>query len=129
MSIKWEKKDNDVQERSIDRLIRFVNYLQDKKVIKNGYDFEKRCNLSPRYIYHVIRNKSGSLGSDTIARICKEFPELNIKWLCMGIGSMVLLEDEVEAHYKAAYDAACKEIEALREIIKKLDAAREKGVE
>lgn len=110
----------------MDRLVLFIDYLRAKNIVKNKYDFEKRCSLAVGYVYHTSLNNSGNLGSDTIARICREFPELNIRWLCTGIGSMVLLENEVEAHYKTAYEAACKEIEALRAIIEKLDSAREK---
>ena len=107
-------------------IVLFIDYLRAKNIVKNKYDFEKRCSLAVGYVYHTSLNISGNLGSDTIARICREFPELNIRWLCTGIGSMVLLENEVEAHYKTAHEAACKEIEALRAIIEKLDSAREK---
>ena len=77
-----------MEERAFDRLRKFARYARDKGVVKGENSFEAYCELSNRYIYNSIRNGKGAIGTDIIARIVDKFPELNVKWLCTGKGSL-----------------------------------------
>lgn len=104
-------------ERAIDRLRKFARYARDKGVVKGENSFEAYCELSNRYIYNSIRNGKGAIGTDIIARIVDKFPELNVKWLCTGKGNMIETDMDVNVNYKAAYEGAMMQIEALHKII------------
>ena len=78
---------------------------------------EAYCELSNRYIYNSIRNGKGAIGTDIIARIVDKFPELNVKWLCTGKGNMIETDMDANVNYKAAYEGAMMQIEALHKII------------
>lgn len=71
-----------------ERLIQFIEYKGISK-----YEFEKRCELSPRYVSN-IRN---SIQPDKMERIAIVFPELNFDWLLIGRGSMLFNENGVVA--------------------------------
>ncbi|MBR8740114.1 hypothetical protein [Bacteroides pyogenes] len=106
-----------MEERAIDRLREFAKYARKKGVVKGENSFEAYCGLSNRYIYNSIRNGRGAIGTDVIARIVDKFPELNVKWLCTGKGNMIESDADNNANYKAAYEGAMMQIEALRKII------------
>ena len=59
----------------------------------------------------------GAIGTDIIARIVDKFPELNVKWLCTGKGNMIETDIDANVNYKAAYEGAMMQIEALHKII------------
>ena len=107
----------DMEERAIDRLRKFARYARDKGVVKGENSFEAYCELSNRYIYNSIRNGKGAIGTDIIARIVDKFPELNVKWLCTGKGNMIETDIDANVNYKAAYEGAMMQIEALHKII------------
>lgn len=92
-------------------------YARDKGVVKGENSFEAYCELSNRYIYNSIRNGKGAIGTDIIARIVDKFPELNVKWLCTGKGNMIETDIDANVNYKAAYEGAMMQIEALHKII------------
>lgn len=102
-----------MEERAIDRLRKFARYARDKGVVKGENSFEAYCELSNRYIYNSIRNGKGAIGTDIIARIVDKFPELNVKWLCTGKGNMIETDMDANVNYKAAYEGAMMQIEAL----------------
>ena len=106
-----------MEERAIDRLRKFARYARDKGVVKGENSFEAYCELSNRYIYNSIRNGKGAIGTDIIARIVDKFPELNVKWLCTGKGNMIETDIDANVNYKAAYEGAMMQIEALHKII------------
>ena len=91
--------------------------LQGMHVIRELSKFEAYCELSNRYIYNSIRNGKGAIGTDIIARIVDKFPELNVKWLCTGKGNMIETDIDANVNYKAAYEGAMMQIEALHKII------------
>lgn len=105
------------KERAIDRLRTFAKYARDKGVVKGEISFEAYCGLSHKYISNAVRNGKGAIGSDIITRIADKFPELNVKWLCTGKGEMIGMDIDMNANYRAAYEGAMMQIEALRKII------------
>jgi hypothetical protein len=48
-----------MEERAIDRLRKFARYARDKGVVKGENSFEAYCELSNRYIYNSITNRTG----------------------------------------------------------------------
>ena len=88
-----------------------------RELSKGENSFEAYCELSNRYIYNSIRNGKGAIGTDIIARIVDKFPELNVKWLCTGKGNMIETDIDANVNYKAAYEGAMMQIEALHKII------------
>lgn len=88
-----------------------------REFVKGENSFEAYCELSNRYIYNSIRNGKGAIGTDIIARIVDKFPELNVKWLCTGKGNMIETDIDANVNYKAAYEGAMMQIEALHKII------------
>lgn len=88
-----------------------------RELSKARTSFEAYCELSNRYIYNSIRNGKGAIGTDIIARIVDKFPELNVKWLCTGKGNMIETDIDANVNYKAAYEGAMMQIEALHKII------------
>lgn len=79
-----------MEQTGIDRLELFVAWAKKKKIIKGARSFEVKCGLSEKYIYNLKYHGKGSIGSDKIALISKQFPMLNVKWLCTGEGSMII---------------------------------------
>ena len=92
-----------------ERLIQFIEF---KRISK--YEFEKRCELSPRYVSN-IRN---SIQPDKMERIAIVFPELNFDWLLIGRGSMLINEAGVvtENHNNKDVKLLEEHIESLKEI-------------
>lgn len=113
---------------AIVRLKEFVGYLKKNKVVSGEHAFESRCGLSNKYINNAYMSMrgNGGIGSDVIARIHSEFPQLNIKWLCTGEGEMI----EVDFLNLAELDKLCQEaqnhLNELNSIIKKLYFATKK---
>ena len=64
--------------RIIDRLIK---YLEHKKI--SAYSFERHCQVANGYLKKQQKGK-GSIGSDILERINKNYPELNLLWLITG---------------------------------------------
>ena len=78
------------QERSIDRLRKFILYLKQNKMITGDSQFEKACGLSNKYVANTAtKGRPGTMGTDIISRIHSKYPELNITWLCTGDGDML----------------------------------------
>lgn len=104
------------QETAIDRLKLFVKYAKEKGVVKSENAFEVLCGLSNRYISNSLQNGKGDIGSSVIARIVDKFPELNVRWLCTGKGSMIDLDfipsELLGKEYEKA-DACLKELESI----------------
>lgn len=75
-------------ERAVDRLLQFIEYLKKIGESNNVKVFEKKCNLSNGYIANSKKSNS-SIGSDIIYKVMSAFPQLNIEWLCSGKGEML----------------------------------------
>ncbi|MDE6018332.1 MAG: hypothetical protein K2G85_05925 [Muribaculaceae bacterium] len=99
------------------RLREFVAWAKDKGLCKSEHNFERQCNLSPKYIANNCANGKGNLGTEMLGRIVREYPMLNLAWLCTGDGPMLCKESELNTDYKEAYEAAMVHIEALNRLI------------
>lgn len=102
-----------MEDKSIERLILFIEYLIDKNIVNSRYEFSRVCGLSKSYIPNMLNNK-GKLSSDKILKIYDKYPELNIKWLITGKGNMIDEGccDECSS-YKKMLDEALKSLENL----------------
>jgi hypothetical protein len=69
--------------RVIDRL---TKYLQHKKI--NARSFELACKVANGYLKKQQKGK-GSIGSDIIERIHKQYVDLSLLWLISGEGEML----------------------------------------
>jgi len=72
--------------RIIDRLIKYLEY---KKI--SAYSFEKICQVANGYLKKQQRGK-GSIGSDILERIHKNYFDLDLIWLVSGEGNMIDME-------------------------------------
>ncbi|MEI9806740.1 MAG: hypothetical protein WDO16_02025 [Bacteroidota bacterium] len=75
--------------RIIDRL---TKYLQQKKI--TAYSFERTCQVANGYLKKQQKGK-GSIGSDILERIHKNYVDLNLVWLITGEEEM-LYPDNVD---------------------------------
>lgn len=107
-----------MNERAADRLRIFAMWAINNGYVKSVHAFEKRCGLSQRYIAAAMTSPHrGDLTTATVSRVYEAFPMLNTTWLCTGIGSMILPDENPESQYKIAYEAAMQQIAALNKII------------
>lgn len=70
--------------RIIDRL---SLYLDAKRI--TPYAFERLNQVANGYLKKQQRGK-GTIGSDIVERIHKNYPDLNLVWLFSGLGDMIL---------------------------------------
>ncbi len=101
---------------------RIAMYLQFKSIAP--YAFERKINLSNGYIAKQLKH-NGSVGSDILIRICEVYPELNIKWLLTGDGSMILetidnTENSRVDEYVIQYEVHNKKLKSLESDLEKL---------
>lgn len=69
--------------RIIDRL---TQYLEHKKI--TPYSFERICQVANGYLKKQQKGK-GTIGSDILERIHKNYFDLDITWLVTGEGDML----------------------------------------
>ena len=74
--------------RVIDRL---VKYLESKRI--TAYSFERTCQVANGYLKKQQKGK-GSIGSDILERIHRNYSELSLLWLISGQGEMIEPEKE-----------------------------------
>ncbi|MDP4261632.1 MAG: hypothetical protein Q8941_03810 [Bacteroidota bacterium] len=74
--------------RIIDRL---AQYLEYKKI--TAYSFERTCRVANGYLKKQQKGK-GSIGSDILERIHKNYFDLNMLWLITGEGDMLEAEED-----------------------------------
>lgn len=72
--------------RIIDRLIKYLEY---RKI--TPYSFERTCQVANGYLKKQLRGK-GSIGSDIIEKIHKNFFDLNLVWLVTGEEEMLYVD-------------------------------------
>ncbi|MET0393060.1 MAG: hypothetical protein ABW019_07950 [Chitinophagaceae bacterium] len=113
--------------RLIDRLSK---YLSSKGV--TAYEFERSCNIANGYLGKQLKGK-GSVGSDILEKVSREYPDLNLVWLITGEGRMIVNrkkqkpageENDLEMQdHEAVYDARNKLIKVLKEQIEVLSSS------
>lgn len=118
MAKEQEKTVVEAEERTIDRLIKFVDWLKAGKVIKSRSEFERKCGLSYNYLYNTMFTTKSSIGSDQLAKMYDAFPMLNIKWIITGKGAMI--ESVPEDGYKQAYEDLRKKLDKLKKEMDKI---------
>lgn len=74
--------------RIIDRLIQ---YIEHKKI--TAYSFERTCQVANGYLKKQQKGK-GSIGSDILERINKNYFDLNLVWLITGEEEMLYEDNE-----------------------------------
>ena len=74
--------------RIIDRLI---EYLQYKGI--TAYSFERTCQVANGYLKKQQKGK-GSIGSDILEKIYKQYVDLSLTWLISGYGEMLDMRGE-----------------------------------
>ncbi len=104
----------------VDRLFKYLKYKN-----LNARNFEQACKVANGYLKKQQKGK-GSIGSDIIERIHKQYFDLNILWLLSGKGDM-LGEDPNANNTKAEEHAPLytteEKIKLLSERISMLEAA------
>jgi hypothetical protein len=71
---------------------RIALYLQFRKI--SPHAFEKKIKLSNGYFSKQLRHL-GSVGSDILIKIHLAYPDLDILWILIGDGQMILKESRV----------------------------------
>jgi hypothetical protein len=103
--------------KAIDRLNR---YLEIKGITSHA--FEKQCELANGYVGKQLKVK-GSIGSNILERIGKEYPDLNLHWLITGQGQVLIKtygkkqQEDIEQlaqEEKVLYETRDKLIEAIK---------------
>ena len=113
------KKSDFKEERLIDRLLAFVEWAKDGKIVKSRSEFEKKCGLSNNYLYNTQFMTKRSIGTDVLQKIHAAFPMLNLTWVIMGKGSMI--DVEPDEGYREAYDNLRKQVRDLKRFLDKID--------
>lgn len=117
-------KENQIEQTPIRRIREFAKWAQSQNLCKSEFDFERMCNLCPKYIGNNIQNSKGNIGTAILGRIIKAFPQLNLVWICTGEGAMLIQggDNSLNADYKQAYEGAMMQISALNRIIEQLNS-------
>ena len=102
------------------RLREFVAWAKGEGMCESERDFERQCGLANRYIANNSFNGKGNVGAEILGKVVRQFPMLNLAWLCTGEGVMVCKRTELNTDYKEAYEAAMAHIEALNRFIRKM---------
>jgi len=100
--------------KAIDRIILFTDLLIKERKIKSIAEFERVCDFYQGFIANQKRWK-GFFDGESLYKIYKVYPELNIDWVITGLGAMFYTE--LIPHYEEAYELAMKQIEVLNKII------------
>ncbi len=104
----------------IDRLREFVRWTREQGMSKGEGDFERQCSLSPNYISNNKNSGRGDIGTKILGRITRVFPQLNLRWLCIGEGHMLNAVGEIDLNedYRQAYEGAMMQIDALNRLLR-----------
>ncbi len=113
-----KKTDKIKGERVIERLLKFVEWAKDGKLVKSRMEFEQKCGLSYNYLYNTQYMAKRSVGCEMIAKIHEAFPMLNLTWVITGKGSMITMQPD--EGYKAAYEELKKKVDSLKRTINKM---------
>lgn len=107
-----------MEERVIDRLIKFAEFCKTGKLCRSKSDFEQKCCLTHNYLYNTSINTKSNIGVDQIAKIHKAFPMLNLTWVITGEGAMIT--QEPDEGYKEAYFRLLKSVEKMKKAVSSL---------
>ena len=103
------------EERASDRLFAFADWCVRGGRGKSRRAFEIMCGMTNNYLYNTKTLTNGNVGVDTINKVHKIFPMLNIVWIVTGKGKMI---DYVpDAGYKEAYEEIIKRVSEIKNIV------------
>ena len=68
-----------------------IKYIEHKKI--TAYSFERTCQVANGYLKKQQKGK-GSIGSDILERINKNYFDLNLVWLITGEEEMLYQDNE-----------------------------------
>ena len=83
------KKVRTKNQRSIDRLYVFAQWLKEKGHVKSLAQFEISSGLAKNYLTNTLQSPKGSVGADILRSIYLTYPYLNIVWVVTGKGKMI----------------------------------------
>lgn len=122
-----ENKDNERKfgDKAIERVRMVSDYAKKMGYCKGESSFERYCGLSRRYINNSIRTENdGNVSTGIVCRIVDRIPEISVKWLVTGKGTMLCtdaddkVERSVEAlRFKKLYENAMEQIGTLMELL------------
>jgi len=88
-------------QRSIDRLYKFAAWCKEKKRVKTLNEFEATCGLGMKYLSNTLQSPKGSVGSEVLEKVYRQFPTINLTWVVTGDGEMIPADAERAAGLKA----------------------------
>lgn len=76
-------------QRSIDRLYMFAQWLKENGRVKSLAQFEISSGVAKNYLINTLQSPKGSVGADILRSIYLTYPYLNIVWVVTGKGKMI----------------------------------------
>lgn len=76
-------------QRSIDRLYMFAQWLKENGRVKSLAQFEISSGVAKNYLVNTLQSPKGSVGADILRSIYLAYPYLNIVWVVTGKGKMI----------------------------------------
>ncbi len=76
-------------QRSIDRLYMFAQWLKENGRVKSLAQFEISSGVAKNYLINTLQSPKGSVGADILRSIYLAYPYLNIVWVVTGKGKMI----------------------------------------
>lgn len=104
----------------IQRVAEFIRYAVASGLVKNQTEFEKRCGLTCNYVTLALRRSklNGNVGAIVLGRIAMAFPDINLNWVCTGVGDMLRSVSSDSDYYRQAYEGAMLQVQALNSLLK-----------
>jgi hypothetical protein len=76
-------------QRSIDRLYMFAQWLKENGRVKSLAQFEISSGVAKNYLINTLQSPKGSVGADILRSIYLAYPYINIAWVVTGMGKMI----------------------------------------
>ena len=122
------------------RVIDVINYLKEKRTVRNQQDFVERIGSNKSTISGIVTGKREAT-QNVLKAIADSFPEISLGWLLTGEGDMLKTANIAIDHSVAGNNnnvavqtpgligKALDEIAAQRKLVERLVAMLEKVVE
>lgn len=104
-----------------DRLLIFINSLN-----LNVNSFAKQLGVNPTVVHNVVKGRRTKPSFDLIHKIKLEYTYLNLDWLIIGEGEMLLSINNIVEEPRATYQKKNKKIGALEKEMGSMRAAVER---
>ena len=122
------------------RVIDVINYLKEKRTVRNQQDFVERIGSNKSTVSGIVTGKREAT-QNVLKAIADSFPEISLEWLLTGEGDMLKAANIAIDHSVAGNNnnvtlqtpgligKALDEIAAQRKLVERLVAMLEKVVE